>query len=290
MSTSLTPRYIARAANKSFALPDVCFKIRELMDDPASTIDDFANVISVDPSLASRLLKIANSALYSFQGEISTLSRAIAVIGTQAIYDLVMIDVSASAFAHFHADGLDLQRFWRQSVHCALACKMLAVHCRIKDVERLFVAGLLHQFGELLVFHADPQKALACQQYDADHLPWQLQQQQLGFTYAEVAGELLSLWQLPHKIVLPVRHQHQAHSIHINTEIKLLHIAARLALVACHPDWYSKERLIHPDIVTALKLADEALESSDQFAYEQSGAILELMQANFYTKGRQART
>ena len=73
----------ATKANGSFALPDACFKIKSLMDDESSTIEDFANVISVDPSLTSRLLQIANSAIYSFPGEISTISRAITIIGTQ---------------------------------------------------------------------------------------------------------------------------------------------------------------------------------------------------------------
>ena len=58
----------AQQANGSFALPDACFKIKTLMEDDDSTIEDFANVISVDPSMTSRLLQIANSAIYSFPG------------------------------------------------------------------------------------------------------------------------------------------------------------------------------------------------------------------------------
>ena len=83
----------AQQANGSFALPDACFKIKALMEDDDSTIEDFANVISVDPSMTSRLLQIANSAIYSFPGEISTISRAITIIGTQAIYNLSLIHI-----------------------------------------------------------------------------------------------------------------------------------------------------------------------------------------------------
>ena len=75
----------AMQANGSFALPDACFKVKALMEEDDSTIEDFANVISVDPSMASRLLQMANSAIYSFSGEIGTISRAITIIGTQDI-------------------------------------------------------------------------------------------------------------------------------------------------------------------------------------------------------------
>ena len=54
----------ALQANGSFALPDACFKVKALMEDDDSTIEDFADVISIDPSMTSRLLQIANSAIY----------------------------------------------------------------------------------------------------------------------------------------------------------------------------------------------------------------------------------
>ena len=80
----------ALQANGSFALPDACFKVKALMADESSEISDFADVIGIDPSMTSRLLQIANSAIYSFPGEISTISRAITIIGTQAIPALLL--------------------------------------------------------------------------------------------------------------------------------------------------------------------------------------------------------
>ena len=136
----------ALQANGSFALPDACFKIKALMTDESSEISDFADVIGIDPSMTSRLLQIANSAIYSFPGEISTISRAITIIGTQAIYTMMLVDVAASAFKHFENQAIDLKRFWRMSVYCGLASKNLAISAGIRDIERLFVAGLLQNF------------------------------------------------------------------------------------------------------------------------------------------------
>ncbi len=90
----VTNKY-AIQANGSFALPDACFRIKSLMEDEDSSIEQFANVISIDPSMTSRLLQIANSPIYSFSGEISTISRAITVIGAQSIYNMMLIDIMA---------------------------------------------------------------------------------------------------------------------------------------------------------------------------------------------------
>ena len=123
----MNSREYALQANGSFALPDACLKIKALMEDESSGISDFADVISVDPSMTSRLLQIANSAIYSFPGEISTISRAITIIGTQAIYNMMLVDVTASAFKHFANQAIDLKRFWRMSIYCGLVTKNLAI-------------------------------------------------------------------------------------------------------------------------------------------------------------------
>jgi HD-like signal output (HDOD) protein len=77
--------------------------------------------------------------------------------------------------------------------------KNLAITAAIRDIERLFFAGLLQNFGELIVAKISPALAKQCEAYNADVLPWQLQQEVLGFSYAEVSAELLKIWQLPEK-------------------------------------------------------------------------------------------
>jgi HD-like signal output (HDOD) protein len=272
----------AQQANGSFALPDACFKIKALMEDDDSTIEDFANVISVDPSMTSRLLQIANSAIYSFPGEISTISRAITIIGTQAIYNMMLVDVAATAFKHFSSNSIDLKRFWHMSVFCGLATKNLAITAGIRDIERLFVAGLLQNFGELIVAKISPELAQQCEAYNTDLLPWQLQQQVLGFTYTEVSAELLKIWQIPEKIILPIRHYNNAHNIQINKDVQVLYLASRLALVECHPDEFSYDDSIDAQICNTLKISTGDLEAAAKFANIETENILNIMNANFY--------
>jgi HD-like signal output (HDOD) protein len=271
-------------ANGSFALPDACFKIKGLMENEDSTIEDFANVISVDPSMTSRLLQIANSAIYSFPGEISTISRAITIIGTQAIYNMMLVDVAATAFKHFSNQAIDLKRFWRMSIFCGLAAKNLAIKAGIRDIERLFVAGLLQNFGELIVAKVSPELAQQCEKYSQEQLPWSLQQRILGFTYTEISAELLKIWQIPEKIILPIRHYNEAKKIQINKDVKVLYLASHLALVDSHPEVFNYDDNVEQTLLESLNISDDDLAEAVDFASEEAENILTIMNGGLFSK------
>ncbi|MFT5850191.1 MAG: HD-like signal output (HDOD) protein [Colwellia sp.] len=274
----------ALQANGSFALPDACFKIKALMENEDSSIEDFANVISVDPSMTSRLLQIANSAIYSFPGEISTISRAITIIGTQAIYNMMLVDVAATAFKHFSNQAIDLKRFWRMSIFCGLATKNLAIKAGIRDIERLFVAGLLQNFGELIVAKITPEIAKKCEKYSAEQLPWVLQKQALGFTYTDISAELLKIWQIPEKIILPIRHFNEAKTIQINKDVKVLYLASRLALVDSHPDQFDYDDSVDESLCANLNISSDDLAQAIVFAAEEAENILTIMNGGLFSK------
>jgi HD-like signal output (HDOD) protein len=269
-------------ANGSFALPDACFKVKQLMEDEASSISDFANVISVDPSMTSRLLKIANSAIYNFPGEISTISRAITIIGTSAIYNMMLIDVAASAFKHFSNQAIDLKRFWRMSVYCGLASKTLAFQAGVRDIERLFVAGLLQNFGELLVAKLTPDIAKQAEQYHHNLLPWALQKHLLGYTYTDISADLLKIWQIPEKVILPIRHFNDATNIQINKDVKVLYLASRLALIDSHPELFNLEQLLDMTMCQQLGIGVEDIEQTMSFASVEAQGILTVMNAKMF--------
>jgi len=276
----------ALQANGSFALPDACFKIKALMENDNSAISDFANVISIDPSMTSRLLQIANSAIYSFPGEISTISRAITIIGTQAIYNMMLVDVAATAFKHFSNQAIDLKRFWRMSIFCGLATKNLAIKAGIRDIERLFVAGLLQNFGELIVAKITPEIAQQCEKYSPERLPWTLQKQALGFTYTDISAELLKIWQLPEKIILPIRHYNEAKMIQINKDVKVLYLASRLALVDSHPDEFNYDDSVDESLCKSLNISSEDLAQCVDIASEEAENILCIMNGGLFSKSK----
>ena len=274
----------ALQASGSFALPDACFKVKALMADENSEISNFADVIGIDPSMTSRLLQIANSSIYSFPGEISTISRAITIIGTQAIYNMMLVDVAATAFKHFENQAIDLKRFWRMSVYCGLASKNLAITAGIRDIERLFIAGLLQNFGELLVATINPEIAQRCEKYSKNQLPWQLQELVLGYTYTEISADLLKIWQIPEKIILPIRYFNAASSIDINKDVKILNLASRLALIDSHSEEFSYTDVIDESLCLPLGLSVDDLTQVAELAEKEATSVLSIMNPKLFSK------
>ena len=227
----MNSREYALQASGSFALPDACFKVKALMADENSAISDFADVISIDPSMTSRLLQIANSAIYHFPGEISTISRAITVIGTQAIYNMMLVDVA-----------------------------------------------------ELLVAKISPEIAECCEKYNHNNLPWDLQELALGFTYTEISAELLKIWQLPEKIIIPIRHFNQAQSNQINKDVKVLNLASRLALLDSYVDKFDYDTVIDQSLCQSLGLSKDDINQVADIAAEDAIGILTVMNPKLFSR------
>ena len=134
----------AEKANEIFVLSDSFIRIKELIDDETSTIDDIADVILIDPALAATILKLANSSFFNYPGKIDTISKAVLVLGITEVYNLVIAYFTTDAFKTIKADAKFLEEFWECSVDCALLVKYLGSALKIPNAERLFILGLLH--------------------------------------------------------------------------------------------------------------------------------------------------
>jgi len=218
----------ADQASEIFILSDSFIRIKELIDNESSTIDDISDVILVDPALAGTILKLANSSFFNYPGKIDTISKAVLVLGITEVYNLVIAYSSTQAFKEILAKQSYLDDFWERSVDCALLIKFLGCRLNIPNAERLFILGLLHNLGEFVIKQVTPEKVEQCYSDDITYLPWFKQQDVLGFTYGECGAELLKLWHLPYSLVAPVRNQDEADFRQVNTESHLLYIAKRI--------------------------------------------------------------
>ncbi|MBI4984717.1 MAG: HDOD domain-containing protein [Rhodocyclales bacterium] len=140
-------------------LPDVYLRISQLLDNPNSGAGDIAKAIARDPAFTLRLLKVANSALYRFPSAISTVTKAVSVIGTSQIRNLALSMSVAKSFAGLPNDLVSMENFWKHSLYCALVARHLGREARRCDPDALFTAGLLHDIGELVIFNRRPDAA-----------------------------------------------------------------------------------------------------------------------------------
>ncbi|WP_057832600.1 HDOD domain-containing protein [Colwellia sp. TT2012] len=215
-------------ASEIFVLSDSFIRIRELIDDEASTIDDISEVILLDPALAGTVLKLANSPFFSYPGKIDTISKAVLVLGITEVYNLVIAFFTTEAFKNIDANQDYLEDFWIKSIDCALLMKFLGTSLGIAHAERLFILGLLHNLGELVVNQMTADKQRACESQDINLLPWIKQYEVLGFTYGECSAALLKKWQLPYSIFAPIRDQDVDDLSQYSTETQLLYVAKRV--------------------------------------------------------------
>jgi HD-like signal output (HDOD) protein len=228
-----SPAQLVARMRELATLPDVYIRVKSVLENPVSTHEKMAQALSTDPALSARLLRVANSAFYGRPSRISTISQAVALLGTQQIHDLVLATAVIQAFDRISPDLFDPRLFWHSSLAGAAAAKLLAEHCNILDSERLFVAGLLSRIGNLILLEELPaqMRAIIAEVGDISNVALAaVQRDHLGFDYTVLSAELFRSWQLPHELVEPIRlHTRPAAAEEFQLEAAILHVAVNLA-------------------------------------------------------------
>ena len=219
------------------SLPSVGVRVNAMVNDPACSATDIGKVISQDPALTARLLRIANSPAYGLSTQVDTVSRAVTVIGIKRIRNLVLATSTMSAFDKVPNELVTRQNFWRHSLYCGLAAHLLAERRHIKNAETLFIAGLLHDIGELVIFRKLPREAkqaLLLSIEGPDELAMHKTERQIiGFDHAEVGAELLRHWHFPELLVECVEFHHAPQqALKYPLETAIVHIANSIATLA----------------------------------------------------------
>ena len=190
---------IVKGVSTLVSLPEICVRVNEMAENPRYSAMDLGKIISHDTGLTTRLLKIVNSAFYNNVSRIDTISRAITVVGVRDLRDLVLATSAIRTFTNVPSTLMDMDSFWRHSIATASVAKILASHCRILHAERLFVAGLLHDIGQLVLCIKVPElmRVVLYRARDASLPPYRAEHEVLGFDHGKVGCELMRLWRLP---------------------------------------------------------------------------------------------
>ncbi|SEA18855.1 HDOD domain-containing protein [Alkalimonas amylolytica] len=267
----------AENVTEVFVFPDAYLRVKQLLESERADMDEVSEVIQLDPSLASKILKLANSAIYNLPKKIDTISKALVVLGAETIYNLVISSAVISVCEQVSHSAIDMDRFWEQSVHSALIARALGNKVAPRQSEQLYVSGLLHNIGELALCQLDPELAKACEQYSADEKPWQCQRRVLGFTYAELSAALLRLWQLPNSIIEPIALQHQPDKHLRQPAVLLLNISSRMALANVHPELYKQTNLLDPFVLEVLGIIQPDLRAALDFCNSEALYLLSVL-------------
>ncbi len=193
------------------SLPEIYLRLQQAMDDPMHTREQVADIVAYDPSLSARVLRIANSSYYSFPREIETVAAAVGIIGEIDLRNLVLATSVVGSMNALDYRGVDIDQFWLHSLRCGIFARLLASHAGGYNPEILFLAGILHDLGILVMYQQDAALAGAITRQAEEHhqLRDQAEREVLGFDHAEVGALLIEAWGLAPELAELSRCHHQ---------------------------------------------------------------------------------
>ena len=206
-------------------LPGIVCQLTALIDDPNSSAEDLAKVISIDQSLTTRVLRLVNSSYYAFRSKISRISHAISLIGFIATKNIVLGLSLIEAFKKTQlGDGLDHERFWEHSLSVAWAARAIAEKSGYISPEEAFVAGLLHDIGKVIFDMVDREQYKNTLEKAAreDRTIGSVEKDCHGYSHDELGAELARMWNLPEKLRTSIRDHHNDETEHELTRIVLV--------------------------------------------------------------------
>jgi len=206
-----TPEALVANVVHLTSLPCVYTHLEEILKKPAHTRDDIAEVINIDPALCARTLRIINSSYYALPNTIYNIATAINLLGEYDLRNIVLVTSVISSVSALSDEGIDITQFWRHSIRCGIAAKLLAKTISIADADLLFLTGLLHDIGQLVIYKNEPELS-ATIAWHVDHENKDRNQAEytlLGFSHPLVGALLLEHWGVPEPVSEMVKYHHQ---------------------------------------------------------------------------------
>lgn len=195
------------------SLPEVVTKVMELVQNPKSSAAQLSGVISHDPGLTSRVLRLVNSAYYGFPKQISSIQHAVMILGFTTMRGLVL---SSSIFKIFAPKGdrlisLDYKKLWKHSLLTAISGKIINTYLNLDYDEDIFSAGILHDIGKIILDQYDHEHyvkvliekpcVLNMDIVESEDNHCEISHQEIGYVVAEG-------WNLPEALAEVIRYHH----------------------------------------------------------------------------------
>jgi len=206
-------RDITREISHIATLPEITLKIIHLVEDPSSTAQDLNNIISNDPALGARILKVVNSAFYGLPGQIGSTNRAIVLLGLNAVKNIA---VAASLTKLFRggqiSPAFSARDLWHHSIAVATCTRLLASKARLGLPDEAFLAGLIHDLGIMVEIQARrPQFVQVVEKIRDDETLTlrQVETELIGASHEQFGAELCRFWKFPASFMYVAGHHHR---------------------------------------------------------------------------------
>jgi putative nucleotidyltransferase with HDIG domain len=247
-------------------VPATLRRISRMLERPRISLEELGRLISDDPALTAKILKMVNSAAYGFPGRISSVSHATMLLGLNVIKGLLL---GVSVFELMEKTMVGL---WEHSLACTAAARHIAQKKGLKEPEEVSICGLLHDIGKTVLILQYPEVFNKAMQ-EAEGEGITIHETESRFfmaTHAEVGEWLIQKWHFPQGLVDAIRYHHQPQLSRQSTmETAIVHIAdilvrakgigyaGDLVVPAVHPAAWQLVNLSESDILDVLSVLEE---------------------------------
>jgi putative nucleotidyltransferase with HDIG domain len=198
-------------------LPEITLKIIELVEDPKSTAQDLHNVISNDPALCTRILKVVNSSFYGLPGQIGSINRAIVLLGLNAVKNIAIAASLAKLFRGGDvAGGFGAKQLWTHSNAVAACSKLIADTMKCGLGDEAFLAGLMHDIGIMVEMQFDRNRLIDVIDQlglDANGVPagdmLEIEERVFGANHQHFGAALCEKWKFPQSFQTVTGYHHR---------------------------------------------------------------------------------
>jgi putative nucleotidyltransferase with HDIG domain len=264
-------------------LPEVTVQIIKTVEDPKSSAQQLHKIVSHDPALATRILKVVNSAFYGLPGQIGSIERAIVLLGLNGIKNIA---VAASLGQLFRGaklcDGFTAKDLWTHCIAVGVTARDLARNLRLDLPDEAFLAGLIHDVGILISLQTYPEKLReVCEAVKASRGDFcELERQVIGLDHQQLGMGLAEQWKFPRacQLVAGYHHQPQALADQSRYLVSIVHVADTLCCQSKHGfNLTAVSQTLTDDRLAEMRIDPVALQTTkerlDQLVSEASGLL-----------------
>ncbi len=248
-------------------LPEITMRIVELVEDPKSTAQDLNKVISNDPALCARILKVVNSAFYGLPGQIGSINRAIVMLGLNAVKNIA---IAASLAKLFRGGELtptfSAKDLWTHSNMTAAASKLIANQLKLGLSDEAFLGGLIHDIGIMVEMQYDRNKLIEVFRLvgaDSQGIPandmLEAELQIFGATHQDFGAGLCEKWKFPKSFAYVTGFHHRPMELAQENRTLTLIVSAADAIAASLGEGFRQDlrnAAVDPAVKEELKLTD----------------------------------
>ncbi len=193
------------------SIPQIIVRVREISENPRSSVADLANIILSDHSLTSKILKIANSAFYAeYASRVSTITQAITLMGFRTVQNVVISLALFDAMGKYAHHKFDFRRFWSHSLSTGVIGKLIASAAHYKTPEEAFIAGFMHNIGVAILAVVFPEEYdIVIKKIERGEEQIAAEKSVFAIDHCEVGGWLARRWNLPPLLAKPIMEHHR---------------------------------------------------------------------------------